>query len=256
MKLARFQVAGKIHQGIRQDGRLVDAAGATYAEESVTWLPPLQPGTIIGLALNYRDHAAELGLALPETPVLFIKAHNTLVGHRAPVVAPDGIEYMHYEAELGVVIGREGRRIRRTDAMAHVGGYTIVNDVTVRDFVTNTYRPPIKAKGFDTFGPIGPWLVEDEITDPHALEVRTFVNGELRQQGNTNDLIFDIPAIIEYISEFMTIQPGDIILTGTPKGISHIYPGDTVRIEIDGLGVLENPIVADKHREHQKRNQL
>ncbi|HXT37335.1 MAG TPA: fumarylacetoacetate hydrolase family protein, partial [Chloroflexota bacterium] len=158
---------------------------------------------------------------------------------------PPGVQYMHYEAELGVVIGREGRRVNRAEAMAHVGGYTIVNDVTARDFVTNMYRPPIKAKGFDTFGPIGPWLVEGEIDDPHSLGVRTYVNGELRQWGSTNDLIFDIPAIIEYITEFMTIRPGDIILTGTPKGISHIYPGDTVRIEIDGLGALENPIIAD-----------
>jgi len=256
MKRARFQVAGTSHQGFWRDGQLVDVDGTTYAEESVTWLPPLQPGTIIGLALNYRDHAEELGLALPEIPVLFIKAHNTLVGHRAPVVAPDGVQYMHYEAELGVVIGREGRRIARAEAMAHVAGYTIVNDVTVRDFVTNMYRPPIKAKGFDTFGPIGPWLVEDEITDPHSLEVRTFVNGELRQRGNTSDLIFDIPAIIEYISEFMTIRPADIILTGTPKGISHIYPGDTVRIEIDGLGALENPIVADGLPDQEKRRSL
>jgi len=253
MKRARFQVAGTTYHGFRRDGELVDDSGAVYAEDAVTWLTPLQPGTIIGLALNYRDHAEELGLALPETPVLFIKAHNTLIGHRAPIVAPSGVEYMHYEAELGVVIGREGRRVSRAEAMAHVGGYTIVNDVTVRDFVTNMYRPPVKAKGFDTFGPIGPWLVEDEIDDPHSLEVRTYVNGELRQQGNTRDLIFDIPAIIEYISEFMTIRPGDIILTGTPKGISHIYPGDTVRIEIDGLGALENPIIADDPGEETLR---
>ncbi|HVA92045.1 MAG TPA: fumarylacetoacetate hydrolase family protein [Chloroflexota bacterium] len=249
MKRARFQVGGATHQGVWQDGRLADADGNFHSEESVTWLPPLQPGTIIGLALNYRDHAEELGLPLPETPVLFIKAHNTLVGHRRPVVAPPGVQYMHYEAELGVVIGREGRRISQAEAMDYVGGYTIVNDVTVRDFVTNMYRPPVKAKGFDTFGPIGPWLVEGEISDPHCLEVRTFVNGELRQHGNTNDLIFDIPSIIEYISAFMTIRPGDTILTGTPKGISHIYPGDTVRIEIDGLGALENPIIAEERGE-------
>lgn len=245
MKRARFLVDGVEHQGTWRDGKLVDADGAVHEEESVTWLPPLQTGTIIGLALNYRDHAEELGLALPEIPVLFIKAHNTLIGHRSPVVAPAGVGYMHYEAELGVVIGRQGRRVGQEEAMAYVGGYTIVNDVTVRDFVTNMYRPPIKAKGFDTFGPMGPWLVEDEIADPHALAVRTFVNGELRQQGHTSNLIFDIPAIIAYISEFMTIRPGDIILTGTPKGISHIYPGDTVRIEIDGLGALENPIMAE-----------
>jgi 5-oxopent-3-ene-1,2,5-tricarboxylate decarboxylase/2-hydroxyhepta-2,4-diene-1,7-dioate isomerase len=177
--------------------------------------------------------------------VLFIKPHNALVGHRAPIVAPPGIEYMHYEAELGVVIGRPGRRIHPSEALSHVGGYTIVNDVTVRDFVTNMYRPPVKAKGFDTFGPIGPWLVEDEIADPHHLALRTYVDGALRQEGNTSDLIFDIPAIIAYISAFMTLRPGDVILTGTPKGISHIYPGDTVRIEIDGIGALENPVVAD-----------
>jgi 5-oxopent-3-ene-1,2,5-tricarboxylate decarboxylase/2-hydroxyhepta-2,4-diene-1,7-dioate isomerase len=142
------------------------------------------------------------------------------------------------------VIGKTGRRIAAVDAMQYVGGYTIVNDVTVRDFVTNMYRPPIKAKGFDTFGPIGPWVVEGEIDDPNNLDVRTYVNGELRQHGNTRDLIFSIPQIIEYISEFMTVKPGDMILTGTPKGISHIYPGDIVRIEIEGVGALENPVVA------------
>jgi 5-oxopent-3-ene-1,2,5-tricarboxylate decarboxylase/2-hydroxyhepta-2,4-diene-1,7-dioate isomerase len=246
MKRTRFQAQGETLSGIYQDGRLMAEDGRGFADDEVVWLPPLVPGTIIGLALNYRDHAEELGLELPKIPVLFIKPRNTLVGHRQPVVAPPNVQYMHYEAELGVVIGCPGRRIAPSAAMDHVGGYTIVNDVTVRDFVTNMYRPPVKAKGFDTFGPIGPWLVEDEIADPHNLEVRTLVNGEPRQRGNTRDLIFTIPDIIAYISEFMTLQPGDVILTGTPKGISHIYPGDTVRIEIEGIGALENPIIAEE----------
>ncbi len=123
-------------------------------------------------------------------------------------------------------------------------GYTIANDVTVRDFVANLYRPPVKAKGWDTFGPLGPCLVEDEIDDPGALELRTYVNGELRQEGNTKQLMWTIPEIIEYITEFMTLERDDIILTGTPKGLSHVYPGDTMRLEIDGLGALENQIVA------------
>jgi 5-oxopent-3-ene-1,2,5-tricarboxylate decarboxylase/2-hydroxyhepta-2,4-diene-1,7-dioate isomerase len=246
MKRVRFQVGGEALDGVYSDGRLVAEDGRSFDDDEVLWLPPLVPGTIIGLALNYRDHAEELGLELPTIPVLFIKPRSTLIGHRQPVVAPHAVQYMHYEAELGVVIGRAGRRIAPSAAMRHVGGYTIVNDVTVRDFVTNMYRPPVKAKGFDTFGPIGPWLVEDEIADPHNLELRTLVNGELRQRGTTRDLIFSIPEIIAYVSEFMTLQPGDVILTGTPKGISHIYPGDTVRIEIEGIGALENPIVADE----------
>ncbi len=246
MKRMRFRVGDETLSGRYEDGRLIGDDGRAFAADDATWLPPLVPGTIIGLALNYRDHAEELGLELPKTPVLFIKAHNTLIGHRQPVVAPPGVEYMHYEAELGVVIGREGRRIARDEAMSYVGGYTIVDDVTVRDYVTNMYRPPVKAKGFDTFGPIGPWVVEGEIDDPHNLDVKTYINGELRQHGNTRDLIFDIPAIITYLSEFMTLRPGDVILTGTPKGISHIYPGDTVRIEIEGVGALENPIIAEK----------
>ena len=246
MRRARFQLYGETLGGIFEDGQLVAEDGRVFAADTVTWLPPLVPGTMIGLALNYRDHAAELGLELPNTPVLFFKPRNTLIGHGQPVVAPANVQYMHYEAELGVVIGRAGRRISPRAALGHVGGYTIVNDVTVRDFVTNMYRPPVKAKGFDTFGPIGPWLVEDEIADPHDLEIRTYVNGELRQHGTTRDLIFSIPQIIAYISEFMTLQPGDLILTGTPKGISHIFPGDVVRIEIEGIGALENPIVAEE----------
>lgn len=246
MKRVRFQAGTRVLGGVYEGGRLIAEDGRVFGETEVRWLPPFAPGTIIGLALNYRDHAQELGLALPETPVLFIKPPNTLIGHLEPIVAPRGVEYMHYEAELAVVIGRAGRRIPATDALGHVGGYTIVNDVTVRDFVTNMYRPPVKAKGFDSFGPMGPWVVEGEIDDPHRLEVRTCVNGELRQRGNTRDLIFDIPAIIAYVSAFMTLQPGDVILTGTPKGISRIFPGDVVRCEIEGIGALENPVVAEE----------
>lgn len=154
---------------------------------------------------------------------------------------------MHYEAELAVVIGRTGRRIRREEAMEYVRGYTIANDVTVRDFVGNMYRPPIRAKGFDTFGPMGPYLVDrDDIADPHSLAVRTYVNGVLRQSGNTRDLIFQIETLIEFISSFMTLRPGDVLWTGTPRGISPVKPGDVIAIEIEGLGRLENPVIAEE----------
>lgn len=245
MKLARFYKDGRIHVAEVTAGGLRDESGVLHAEETIdTFLPPVVAGKIVGLALNYADHAAELGLAFPQEPVLFLKPASSLIGHKAPVVYPDGATYMHYENELAVVIGRTGRKIRRSEAFDYVLGYTIANDVTVRDFVNNFYRPPVRAKGHDTFGPLGPYLVtKDEIDDPHALAVRTYVNGELRQEGNTRDFLFKIDEIIEFVSSFMTLEPYDVILTGTPKGISPVGPGDIMRLEIEGLGALENPIV-------------
>ena len=163
------------------------------------------------------------------------------------MVYPTGVEYMHYEVELAVVIGKRCRNVPAKRAGEVIAGYTIANDVTVRDFVRNFYRPPVRAKGYDTFGPVGPYLVTpDEVPDPANLELRAYVNGELRQQGNTAQLIRPVPELIEFISSIMTLEPGDMIWTGTPKGISHVYPGDVMRLEIDGLGALENPVVAEE----------
>ena len=247
MHRVRFAADGRVQRGeLIQGGAVVRGdQGRTYSAGDVTWLPPVEPGKVVGLALNYADHADELGMASPEEPALFFKPLSSLVGHRAAVVAPRNIEYMHYEVELAVVIGRAARRVRAERALDYVLGYTIANDVTVRDFVHNFYRPPVKAKGWDTFGPLGPSLAVDEIADPSNLELRAYVNGELRQTGHTSMLIRDVPALIEYISFFMTLEPEDVILTGTPKGISHVYPGDVMRLEVDGLGALENPIVED-----------
>lgn len=254
MRIARFVIDGRLQTGtVTDDGCPVDTQGRVLAADAVTWLPPVTPPKVVGLALNYADHAAELNkvdlpdeLATPPVPALFFKPLTSLIGARAPIVYPTGAQYMHYEAELAVVLGRSGRKIRQGDAMEYVKGYTIANDVTVRDFVNNFYRPPVKAKGFDTFGPLGPWMVTAEaFGDPTNVELRTFVNGELRQQGNTRNLIYSIPAIIEYVSAFMTLEENDVLLTGTPKGISAIHPGDVVRIEIDQIGALENPVVAE-----------
>ena len=245
MKLARFSAAGRILEGrLRDDGQLLAAGGATFAPQEVAWLPPVEPTKVIGLALNYADHAAELHMKPPEDPALFFKPPSSLVGHRAPVVYPAGVEYLHYEVELAVVIGRRCRSVKAGRADEVIAGYTIANDVTVRDFVTNFYRPPVRAKGYDTFGPVGPYLVTpDEIPDPAHLELRAYVDGELRQQGNTSQLMRPVPELIEFISMIMTLEPGDMIWTGTPRGISHVYPGNVMRLEIDGLGTLENPVV-------------
>ena len=247
MKIARFSVAGKIFEGtVRKDGQL-ESNGTTFSPGDIVWLPPVMPQKAIGLALNFADHAAELDMKSPEDPALFFKPQSSFVGHLAPVVYPKGVEYMHYETELVVVIGERCRRVKAEQADKYIKGYTIGNDVTVRDFVKNFYRPPVRAKGYDTFGPVGPYLITaDEIRDPANLELRAFVNGELRQKGNSSQLIRSVPELIEFISMIMTLEPNDMIWTGTPKGISHVHPGDIMRLEIDGIGALENPVVAEQ----------
>ncbi len=247
MKIARFLADGKIHEGtVGEHGELLTAAGRVYLPHEVIWLPPVVPSKAIGLALNFADHAEELQIKSPEDPALFFKPPSSLIGHRVPVVFPRGVEYMHYEVELVVVIGERCRRVKAEHADRVIKGYTIGNDVTVRDFVKNFYRPPVRAKGYDTFGPLGPYLVTaDEIPEPNRLGLRAFVNNELRQQGNTSQFIRTVPELIEFISMIMTLEAGDLIWTGTPKGISHVYPGDVMRLEIDGIGALENPVVAE-----------
>ncbi len=255
MKLARFSFGSKVHEGIvGKDGQL-EANGTSYSPADIVWLPPVVPSKAIGLALNFADHADELNMKSPEDPALFFKPPSSFIGHGSPVVYPDGVEYMHYEVELVVVIGQRGRKIKAKDALDYVKGYTIGNDVTVRDFVKNFYRPPVRAKGYDTFGPLGPYIVTaDEIPHPENLSLRTFVNNELRQQGNTAHLIHPIPELIEFISMVMTLEPGDLIWTGTPKGISHVHPGDVMRLEIEGVGVLENPVVSESEFSQTGKN--
>ncbi len=246
MRTARFFQDGRVVEARLIGDRLVDEAGRAHDPRAVHFLLPFEPRTVFGLALNYRGHAGELGLDEPEAPVLFLKPPASLVPHRAPVVRPKGVEYMHYECELAVVIGRAGRRIRPREAMDYVLGYTVANDVTVRDFVGNLFRPPVKAKGWDSFTPLGPYLVTaDEIENPHDLTLRAYVNDELRQEGSTRQMIFQIPEIIAYISEFLTLRPYDVILTGTPRGLSHVHPGDLMRMEVEGIGILENPVVEE-----------
>ena len=153
---------------------------------------------------------------------------------------------MHYECELAVVIGRHAKRVKRADALVHVAGYTIANDYAIRDYLENWYRPNLRVKNRDGCTVLGPWLVDAaDVPDPHALDLRTIVNGGLKQHGNTRDLVDDVPALIEYLSSFMTLSPGDIILTGTPEGVSNVVPGDEVVCEIEGLGRLVNTIVSE-----------
>ena len=244
MKHVRFLAEGRLQQGTWEDEVLFDEAGRAHRPDAVTWLPPVSPSKILGFALTYADHAAELGVRRPDELALFFKPPSALIGHGVPVVYPAGVEYLHYEAELAVVIGRRCRRVRPQAARDVIKGYTVANDVTVRDFIRNFYRPPVKAKGWDTFLPLGPALVDD-VPEPGDLVLRAYVNGELRQEGTTRHLVYPIEELVAFVSEFMTLEEDDVILTGTPKGISHVYPGDVMRVEVEGVGALENPVVAE-----------
>jgi 5-oxopent-3-ene-1,2,5-tricarboxylate decarboxylase / 2-hydroxyhepta-2,4-diene-1,7-dioate isomerase len=228
---------------------LFDSKGHEFSPHDVVWLPPSNPSKIIGLVLNYREHANELGLNTSEEAVIFLKPPSSLIGNFGEIIYPRGAKYMHYEAELCAVIGKSAHKVRAAEALNYIRGFTIANDVTVRDFITNTFRPPVKAKGFDTFCPAGPNIVTtDEVADVSNLKITTRVNGKIKQEGSTAEMMRTVPEIVEYLSDFMTLVPGDMILTGTPKGISPINPGDAVEIEVESLGKLVNTVVAEKEK--------
>ncbi|WP_341917349.1 fumarylacetoacetate hydrolase family protein [Polaromonas sp. YR568] len=247
MKHARVMYEGKAQHAVERDGRLQLDDGRLVSEDAVTWLPPLvptpRPRTILALGLNYADHAKELAFKAPEEPLVFIKGEGTLTGHRQLTRRPAGVQFMHYECELTVVVGKTARKVKRDDAYDFIAGYTIANDYAIRDYLENWYRPNLRVKNRDTCTPLGPWLVDAaDIADPMALALQTTVNGRVTQSGNTRDMIFDVPFLIEYFSSFMTLQPGDLILTGTPDGVVDCQPGDVVVTSIEGLGSLINTI--------------
>ena len=246
MMRARVAFAGAIHDAAAADDGLRLADGRVVAAADVVWLPPFEVGTVIALGLNYADHAKELAFKAQEEPLVFLKGPGTLLGHGAKTRRPAGVKFMHYECELAVIIGRTARQVPRPAALQHVAGYCIANDYAIRDYLENWYRPNLRVKNRDGGTVLGPWFVDAaDIADPANLGLRTFVNGQLTQTGNTRDLIFDVPYLIEYLSAFMTLSPGDVILTGTPQGVVNVMPGDVVVCEIDGLGQLVNTIAAD-----------
>jgi 2-keto-4-pentenoate hydratase/2-oxohepta-3-ene-1,7-dioic acid hydratase in catechol pathway len=220
---------------------------------SVRLAAPVQPRKFFAIGLNYADHVAESGQPMPEHLTVFVKAGTSVNGPYDPIERPAVSDFLDYEGELGFVIGRRCRHVRAQDAAEVIAGYLIVDDVSVRDWQIQTPQWSL-AKSFDTHGPIGPWITTaDELDDPHALGVRTYVNGELRQQSNTDQLIFDCFRQVEILSQACTLEPGDVIATGTPSGIAAamdgrpwLKPGDRVRVEIDRLGAIENEVVQEQ----------
>jgi 2-keto-4-pentenoate hydratase/2-oxohepta-3-ene-1,7-dioic acid hydratase in catechol pathway len=219
----------------------------------VKLLAPIpRPNKLICVGLNYRDHAAETGAVIPEVPTIFNKFPTCVIGPGAPIVLPKVSNSPDYEAEFAFVIGKGGRHIAEADWRDHVFGYTIVNDVSARDYQRATTQW-LMGKTFDTFGPMGPWIVsQEEISDPHNLSVRMVINGETLQNGNTRELIFNIPKLIAFLSSVFTLEPGDVVSTGTPSGVGAarkpprwLLPGDDVAVQIQGIGELRNPVVAE-----------
>ena len=248
MKHARVIVDGMVLNATERDGQVVLEDGRRLWQDQVTWLPPLapvdRPRTVIALGLNYADHAKELAFKEPpKEPLAFLKGESSLTGHRQAAKRPAGVRFMHYECELAVVIGRKARNVKRGDAYGFIAGYTVANDYAIRDYLENWYRPNLRVKNRDGATPLGPWLVDAaDVPDPMALALKTTVNGKVTQEGSTKDMIFDVPFLIEYFSSFMTLHPGDVILTGTPDGVVDCQPGDVVVTEIEGIGALMNTI--------------
>ncbi|MGY4691492.1 fumarylacetoacetate hydrolase family protein [Salibacterium sp. K-3] len=243
MKRARVAAGGVLHDAVEENGSIKLEDGRLLNEEDVEWLPPVQPQTTFALGLNYADHAKELSFKAPEEPLVFLKGPNTFIGHRGETKRPQKAENMHYECELGVVIGRTAKNVKKENAYDYVAGYTIGNDYAIRDYLENYYRPNLRVKNRDTCTPLGPWFVDrDDIGDPMNLTLKTYINDRLTQEGTTADMIFKIPDLIEYLSSFMTLNPNDVILTGTPEGLDQVHAGDTVVTEIEGIGALTNYI--------------
>ncbi len=258
MKLVTYDQAGEPRAGII-DNDLVFEAGSIFHPvpgdvigplSNITLMAPVpKPEKIVCVGLNYRDHAAESGQEIPKTPILFAKFPNAIVGPGAAIQIPPITEQVDYEAELGVVIGKTARAVKVDEALDYVLGYTCVNDVSARDlqFPDGQW---VRGKTLDTFCPIGPWIVTvDEITDPQTLGIRCVVNGAVLQDSSTAQMVFGVAELVSFISQGITLEPGDIIATGTPPGVGFarrppiwLQPGDIVRIEIDGIGILENPV--------------
>jgi 2-keto-4-pentenoate hydratase/2-oxohepta-3-ene-1,7-dioic acid hydratase in catechol pathway len=280
MKLLRYGEIGQEKPGILDDkgkirdlsGLVNDLAGVALGRESLNRIKAIDPETLpsvegsprlgapigavpkfLGIGLNYRDHAEETGMPIPEAPIVFAKASSCVSGPNDPVLAPKDWTRMDYEVELAVVIGMPAKRVAKEDALGYVAGYCICNDVSERSLQKGGPGEWIKAKSYDSFGPLGPWLVTtDEIPDPQNLDLSLDLNGMRMQTGNTSTMIFSVAELVSYISHYMTLQPGDVITTGTPPGVGmarnprvFLKPGDEMALRVSGLGEQHLKVVAE-----------
>ncbi|MBM4308229.1 MAG: DUF2437 domain-containing protein [Deltaproteobacteria bacterium] len=251
MKIVRYKDGVSIRWGVIEESMVREMEGDPFGHfhlsskakklEEVKLLAPCLPSKIVALGLNYRDHAEEVKLPIPEKPLLFMKPSTSVIGPGDGIVYPKMSKRVDYEAELAVVIGKEAKSVSEEKAGDYILGYTCLNDVTARDLQPKDGQWTL-SKSFDTFSPIGPWIVTD--LDPRHLEIAAFLNGERRQYSNTKNLIFGCHYLVSFISQVMTLLPGDVIATGTPSGIGRMNVGDKVEIIIEGIGTLANTIIA------------
>ena len=253
MKILRFLPPGKDAPlyGVLKEGGIIATIVASpfegmivetseeYDEDACSLLAPCVPTKVVAVGLNYKDHAEELGMEVPEEPLIFLKPPSSVIGHGQSIVCPAVSQQVEYEAELAVVMGKKAKDVVAADAADYVLGYTCLNDVTARDLQKKDVQFT-RSKSFDTFCPIGPWI--ETRLDPSSVQVRSFVNGEKRQDSNTSQLVHPVNKLIEFISSIMTLEPGDVIATGTPFGVGRIQPGDEVTVEVEGIGRLVNPV--------------
>ncbi|MFA0833155.1 MAG: fumarylacetoacetate hydrolase family protein [Methanobacterium formicicum] len=255
MKILRFKKDGKEKTGVMINGGMVEIhlpliesscspfddleRKEFYSLDEVKILPPVQPSKVVCVGLNYRDHAEELNMNLPEEPILFLKPPSTVISHEDKIIYPHQSHQVDYEAELAVVIGHEARFVSQEDAFDYISGYTVLNDVTARDLQQKDGQWT-RAKSFDTFCPLGPW-VETEM-DPSKQNISLKLNNEVKQKSNTKNMIFPVDELVEYISNIMTLNPGDVIATGTPPGVGPMKVEDMVEVTVDGIGTLKNEV--------------
>jgi 2-keto-4-pentenoate hydratase/2-oxohepta-3-ene-1,7-dioic acid hydratase in catechol pathway len=243
--IGRFKFENEIFYGDVKGERVIVDRGLyndTFVLSELQLLPPTRPGKIICVGLNYRDHAKELNMPIPKNPLLFLKPPSAVIGHMGNIVYPDKVNRLDYEAELAVIIGQRCRNVSVADARSIIMGYSCFNDVTARDMQKEDIQWT-RSKSFDTFAPVGPYIA-DPTVDISNLRIRTRVNGELRQDSSTANLIFNVPQLIEFISGIMTLERGDIIATGTPPGVGALTVGDSVEIEIENIGTLKNGVIS------------
>lgn len=256
MKIVRYAVDGKVAYGVLDEERIVrQLAGSPFESLTPGWqshsagevrlLAPVDVPRIIGVGLNYVSHIRECSLSTPALPMLFMKHPSAVIGPGEPIVHPTQARKVEYEGELAVVMGRHARRVSEDRALEYILGYTCANDVSER--VTQLAEMKmgclLVGKSYDTFCPLGPVIATG--LDPTALDLTTRLNGDIRQQINTSDLLFSVATLVSYLSQAMTLWPGDVILTGTPAGVGPVQPGDVVEVEISGIGILRNPVIAE-----------
>ncbi len=252
MKLVRFLAQGKPSCGVVQGDEIAELDGDFFSAlktykgrrplSGAELLPPCNPSKVVAVGLNYRDHAHELGFAIPDEPIIFLKPPTSVVGPVAAIIHPAASRQVDYEAELGVVIRDRTRDCSPEDTPGHILGYTCANDVTARDLQKKDGQWT-RAKSFDTFCPVGPWIETD--LDPSDVLIQAYLNHERRQSSRTSQLIFGVHELVSFISRVMTLEPGDLIITGTPSGIGPMKPGDEIEVRIEGIGSLKNTVRAE-----------